>query len=290
VVAPVLNGPEAGGGAGAQTAPARRRAGSLESGGEHLYFEVTGEGEPVVLCHGMGGNHGSWWQQVRPLVTAGLQVVTWDQRGFGNSTRSTGAFGPAPAVDDLERLLDHLALPPVHLVGQSMGGWVALGAALRYPERLASLTLTDTLAGVMTDEIGRLVADSMAVASSMRTDVAGGHPALGEPFRRAHPDLALLYEELGGYGDRPPDEALFPLLGGTRYDIDALARMGLPTLVVVGELDALCPPAAMRHIAGLLPDAELTVLDGCGHSPYFEDAPAWNAAVLGFIARHRVTG
>jgi pimeloyl-ACP methyl ester carboxylesterase len=271
--------------------PLHRRAGVLEGDGERLYFEVIGQGEPLVLCHGLGGNHGSWWQQVQPLARSGLQVVTWDQRGFGNSTRATGPFGPGPAVADLDRLLDHLALSRVHLVGQSMGGWVAMGAALEQPERFASLTLTDTLAGVLTAAIADLVAASMAaLGGGMRTDVVGAHPALGQAFRTARPDLALLYEELSGFGDKPPDDEMFTLLGNTRYDPAAVARLALPALLLVGEQDPLCPPAAMRLIAELLPDATLVVLDQCGHSPYFEDPARWNAALLEFLALHRADG
>lgn len=260
-----------------------RRAGRLETGGELLSYEITGDGTPVVLTHGLGGNHGSWWRQVLPFAAAGHAVVTWDQRGFGNSTRVSGPFGPRPAVDDLEALLDHLGLGPVDLVGQSMGGWVAMGLALRRPELLRSLVITDTLAGVFTDAIGAHVQRSMAAGGPLRSDLAGRHPALGEPFRQRHPDLAVLYETISGYGDKPPDAEVFGLLGSTRYPLEQVAALALPTLAVVGELDQLCPPEAMAVIAGLIPGARLEVVAGCGHSPYFEDPDRWNELVLGFI-------
>ncbi|MGH9028936.1 MAG: alpha/beta fold hydrolase, partial [Acidimicrobiales bacterium] len=66
---------------------------TFESGGERIYFESLGEGDPVVLSHGLGGNHGCWWR-VAPALAESHRVVTWDQRGFGNSTRRTGRYGP----------------------------------------------------------------------------------------------------------------------------------------------------------------------------------------------------
>jgi 3-oxoadipate enol-lactonase len=71
----------------------------VESGAESIWVEVDGRGDgpAVVLTHGLGGNHASWWQQVPALVAAGYRVVTWDQRGFGRSTRRGGDVGPGPA-------------------------------------------------------------------------------------------------------------------------------------------------------------------------------------------------
>lgn len=262
------------------------RAGWLDVDGERIYFEVAGDGDPVVLCHGLGGNHAAWWR-----VAGGLarhhRVVTWDQRGFGNSTRRSGRYGPEAAVGDLGALLDHLGLGPVQLVGQSMGGWVAMGLAVRHPAHLRSLILTDTVAGVFTDEVyaelSRTAPDVLARA------MAGGadqHPALGERFCAEHPELAYLYRQISSMGDKPDDSEVFGMLGAMRVPLDDVAGLELPVLLVVGEEDRLCPPAAMRHIAGLIPGAAFEVIAGAGHSPYFECPERWLAVVGSFLRRH----
>lgn len=262
--------------------------GCLEVDGERLYFEVTGEGDPVVLCHGLGGNHGAWWRVV-PGLAEHHRVVTWDQRGFGNSTRRSGHYGPEVAVGDLLSLLDHLGAEKVQLVGQSMGGWVAMGLALRHPGRLRSLVLTDTLAGVFTEEV------YAALSRTIPKDLAGTpedddrHPALGERFCRRHPDLAFLYRQLSSMGDKPDDAEVFGMLAAMHAPLDAVSAMALPVLLVVGEQDQLCPPAAMRHIAGLVPGAGFEVIAGAGHSPYFECPELWLAAVVPFLRRHAPT-
>ena len=259
-------------------------AGRLEVDGERIYFESTGEGDPVVLCHGLGGNHGAWWRVV-PELAAHHRVVTWDQRGFGNSTRQTGRYGPEVAVGDLAALVDHLELERAQIVGQSMGGWVAMGFALRHPDRVRSLVLTDTLAGVFTDEVLAALRPRKPGGFD-QTDDLGRHPALGARFCAEHPELAFLYRQLSGMGDKPEDAEVFGMLAEMRVPPDALGAIGWPVLLVVGEEDDLCPPAAMAHIAGRIPGAGFEVIAGAGHSPYFECPDAWLAAVAPFLDRH----
>jgi glyoxylase-like metal-dependent hydrolase (beta-lactamase superfamily II) len=131
----------------------------IESDSEQIYFEFWGDSGPVVILgHGLGGNHAVWYQQVA-FLSQHYRVITWDQRGFGNSTRSTGVIGPAPAVEDLARVLEHLEVERAHVIGQSMGGWSALGFAIDHPERVISLVLADTTAGIFTPAIRQTLAD-----------------------------------------------------------------------------------------------------------------------------------
>ena len=86
------------------------QSGFLPRGADRLYYETAGEGEVVVLCHGYGGNHAVWFQQL-PSLAERYRVVTWDQRGFGRSSDRTGSAGPDAAAADLAALLDHLGVP-----------------------------------------------------------------------------------------------------------------------------------------------------------------------------------
>ena len=103
--------------------------------GTEIFYEVEGSGIPVVLCHGVGGNHLSWWQQA-PVLAQRYACVILDQRGFCNTKLpEDGPYAEAFA-DDILGLLDHLGLrEPAFLVGQSMGGRTVLGFAQRYPQR-----------------------------------------------------------------------------------------------------------------------------------------------------------
>jgi reactive intermediate/imine deaminase len=165
--------------------PAPPTTGFLETpDGERLYYEVTGEGEPIIFSHGLGGNHAVWYQQVADLAFD-FQVVTWDQRGFGQSTNVNDEAGPDAFARDLGVLMDHLGIESAHLVGQSMGGWTVMAFALDQPERTRSLTFADTIAGIYTPRI------EAAFDAYIRSMLAGGepahlgnHPALGAQLAR----------------------------------------------------------------------------------------------------------
>jgi 2-succinyl-6-hydroxy-2,4-cyclohexadiene-1-carboxylate synthase len=258
-----------------------RATGFLARDGERLYYEVCGSGPDLVLCHGAGGNHAVWFQQVAWFAARGRRVTSWDQRGFGRSSDRAEQAGPAAATADLRALLDHLEIARADLVGQSMGGWAALGTALAEPARVRRLVLADTLGGAappgLAEQIRRIVTQLAAPPAQL-----GLHPAIDASLAARDPALAHLYQMLGGFGE--PDLArVAPRLWATQHGADALARLDLPVLFVVGTRDPLFPPALVREAAALLPDARVVEVEGSGHSPYFEDAAAWNAAVAEFL-------
>lgn len=261
-----------------------RHSGFLERDGERLYYEVNGGGPPLVLCHGAGGNHAVWYQQVAHFAQA-RQVVTWDHRGFGRSSDADARCGPGVAVEDLRALLDHLELGAVDLVGQSMGGWTSLGFALEEPARVRRLVLADTLGGISTSAIRELLARVLQAADGGPPpgDELGRHPALDDGFADRDPERAHLYQMLGSFGE--PDLArILPLLMNSQQGREALAPLSIPILFVVGETDRLFPPKVVRKAAAMLANARVVEIPGCGHSPYFEDPAAWNQAVGSFLA------
>ena len=263
-----------------------RRSGFVESAGEHLYFECVGRGDPLVLCHGAGGNHAIWWQQV-PVFAQRFRVITWDHRAFGRSTDRARESGPTAAVQDLGAVLDHLGIERTHLVGQSMGGWTALGFALARPERVRSLVLADTLGGISTPEVERQQRELLSRSGPNPLAAAaelGRHPAIDDALAERDPARAYLYQLLGAFGE--PDLArIAPRLFATRHALDDVRRLRIPLLFVVGERDRLFPPALVQAVAKLLPGARVAEIPGCGHSPYFEDPAAWNAALAAFLAQ-----
>ena len=107
-----------------------------------LYYEVhgdlTGPRTPLVLAHGLGGNHLSWWQQLAHFAPSRACVV-FSHRGFALSPEAPGGPGLAGFADDLLALLDHLELHAPILVGQSMGGWTCTSHAAAHPDRLRAV-------------------------------------------------------------------------------------------------------------------------------------------------------
>ncbi len=261
----------------------RREFGALDHDGERIYWESAGEGEALVLCHGAGGNHAVWYQQV-PTFAATRRVVTWDHRGFGRSTARKGPNTPEHGARDLEALLDHLGIERCDAVGQSMGGWTVLRFATESPGRVRRLVLADTPGGIDCPEIRAAIEALLGGPGPLNAPpLLGVHPAVGEAFSARDREHAYLYSLLGGFGE-PDLAAIAPPLLATIVSPEALGALTIPVLLLVGELDALFPPAAIRAASAALRDARVVEMPGCGHSPYFEDAAAWNRVVGDFLA------
>lgn len=249
--------------------------------GEVIWFEVAGEGTPLMLAHGLGGNAAVWYQQV-PVFARHHQVITWDQRGFGRSTNSSHRVDPRAAIADQVRLLDHLGVESVHLVGQSMGGWVALGTTLEAPDRVRSLVLASTTAGVPHLHVPGL--DPSEIGPDGGTRPLGVHPAIGPGLAVTDPARAYLYQALGTFGSRPSDAEFARILTETVFEASRIGALGMPVLLICGSDDPIMTPLRVRDVAGRFADARVAEMPGLGHSPYFEDPDGWNAIVGGFLS------
>lgn len=263
-------------------------SGFVESGGEQIYYESTGDGEAVVLSHGLGGNHAIWYQQV-PALAAEFRVIAWDQRGFGRSTNAQGKNSPAAAVEDLKAILDHLRIDRAHLIGQSLGGWAVTGFALKYPDRVRSLTLADTIGGIYTPEASAhfdvYIRESMAAPPPDQQPI-NRHPAVGEQLSDADPAKAFLYKQIGSVAPPAPKNAGLQLRQ-TSYPLDAVRALRVPVLCIVGANDPIFPPDVIRSIAAEIPGARVAEMPDTGHSPYFETPDAWNRVALEFLSSVR---
>ena len=259
--------------------------GFTESDGEQIYFECWGSSdEVIVLSHGLGGSHAVWYQQVA-FLSRHYRVITWDQRGFGRSTRSTGAIGPVPAVRDMVTVLDALEADKVHIIGQSMGGWAALGFAIDHPDRVISLVLADSTAGIFTSEIRRSLIDydkAIAAGPPPNELPLGFHPAIGTQLLGEDLAQAFLYTQLGSLTEPPSPAEIMPLLVTTDHT-DGAASIAIPTLFVVGEHDPMFAPQLIESAASFIPTSEVRIVENTGHSPYFERPDRWNDIVTAFL-------
>jgi pimeloyl-ACP methyl ester carboxylesterase len=262
-----------------------RSTGFVASDEEKIYYEVAGQGETIVFCHGAGGNHANWYQQV-PAFVPRYRVVTWDHRGFGRSTDSAQTSGPKAAVSDLTALLDHLGVDRAHLVGQSMGGWTILGFTLRHPDRVRSLVFANTIAGIQLPEVSEETqkAREEVVAALLNPDLPVGfdHPCFAPDFVAQHPARAFLYMQLSSLAPPTPMSALLGLVE-VSHTAEELRQLACPVLFLIGTQDPLFTPSDIRKAASLVPGSKIVEIPGTGHSPYFEDAEQWNRAVLDFL-------
>jgi 3-oxoadipate enol-lactonase len=248
--------------------------------GIDLYYEVHGDGLALLFAHGGGGNHLSWWQQV-PEFSRPYRCVTFDHRGFGTSRDHADGPGPSAFVEDLRQLLDHLGIEKAALVGQSMGGWTVLGFAAAYPRRVSALVLCDTSAGLDDPEVVR------EQASSLRDAPRGGLAqvltrAYAKDFPTREPVRCFLYQQISGLNQHVPANLISALMK-VKHRADAVIEHRIPTMLIVGDEDALAPPKIMERIAQAIPHAKFVKVRGAGHSVYFEKPDEFNRILTGFL-------
>ena len=253
--------------------------------GTRLYYEKSGSGPALVFLHGLGGNHAVWFHQV-PVFAAHFTVITMSQRGFAPSTGRQDRFDVGILVDDLLAVIDACGARQVSVVGQSMGGWTAMGLALRAPDRVRSLVLADTVAGISDKQIA---ANESRVRGAPRASGTtplplGRHPGLSPEFSATDPAHAYLYQTLSSFGTPDPG-AIGGQLSAAHFDNALLARMKIPTLFVVGGNDTRFPPAVVRQAATHILGSRVVEITRAGHSPYFEQPQRWNEAVTAFLGR-----
>lgn len=263
--------------------------GNVEREGEDIYWELISSGPDddrpvVVLSHGAGGSHAAWFQQVLALAPR-FRVVTWDSRGFGNSTNRNQAPSPGAAAGDLAAVLDHLSIDRAHLVGQSMGGWHITASALAQPDRVASLTYADTVGALWTPEL-RAAFEQFQRTGGLtggagEAVTVGGHRALWSGTAERDPTLAFLYQTLGSFFS-PPMRQLGDTISWS-VDHEQIAVLGVPVLFIAGTHDEIFPASLLAASAKLIPGARFAEIADAGHSPYFEQPEAWNQALLSFL-------
>jgi len=242
-----------------------------------FYYEVHGEGEPVVFAHGLGGNHASWYKQVGVLSKA-YQVITFDHRGFGNSTDHEN-LGRSGFVSDLLALLDHLAISKAALVGQSMGGGTMITFAQQYPERVAGLVIADSLHGLVESDD---VADLMNSARAKTANLSQLARVLGKSYYDENPEAALLYQQLNSFNNTDRSN-LVGQYAETKVTAQALAAISAPIMFLAGQDDILFPIEAIRLVQEQVTDSFIVEFDNCGHSAFFEKPIEFNDSLLSFF-------
>ena len=251
-----------------------------------LSVDDIGSGQPLVLLHAFPLSR-QMWQPQREALADICRLITPDLPGFGDSP----LLGDAPTVDGMAdavaETLDSLGLTgPVVLGGLSMGGYVALAFARKYPHRLSGLLLADTRAEP-DDDTAKANRDKMigvAETSPASAVIEQMLPKLLGPT--THATRPEVVERVRAIGSAQRPAGIVAALEGLRDRPDSRPLLGalrVPTLILVGGEDALTPPALSEGMAKGIAGAKLVVLDGAGHLSNLEQPAAFNDAVRKFV-------
>jgi pimeloyl-ACP methyl ester carboxylesterase len=254
-----------------------------------LDYERSGSGPPLLLIMGLSGTALHWGEPFLELLRHDFDVVTYDHRGVGASSRLTGPITIGGLARDAEGLLAALEIDSAHVLGISMGGMIAQELVLAHPERVRTLTLGCTSAGGNgslrpAPEVTRKLAAGMlsgdrerAIRATWEVNVSASFAADSQAWAR--------FLEIGlrrAVAVQVIMEQMRAILG---HDTSArLAEITPPTLVVHGTLDQMLPEPNGRMIAELIPGARLEIRDGVGHLFFWEE-PEHSAELVRAHAR-----
>ncbi len=259
--------------------------------GVRLNYELHGEsGEPLVLVHGYTGDITDWRHQL-PAFAQSHRVLIVDNRGHGASEApgDRSAYTIEQMASDVQVLTRELGFDRFHLLGHSMGGAVVQEIALEAPDRLLSLTLHDTADGFSS----AFMNPAIVAWRDWRFRVAEeqGMAAVSEMEAPIPPPPHMPEERLEETKRRLSRMTVDAFIGawnglsewqGTH---ERARNIGLPTLVIWGDLDSPFIVEASERLLNTIPDAEAAVIPECGHSPQYERPPLFNAALGSFLAR-----
>ena len=240
-----------------------------------LDYERSGSGPPLLLIMGMSGTALHWGKSFLDALRADFDVIAYDHRGVGASSRLEGPITIEEMAEDALGLLDALGIDSVHIVGISMGGMVAQELALAHPERVSTLTLGCTYCGgpgssLMAPELARRLRDARrsgdrerAVRASWEANIS---PALAD-------DAAIYaaYSEISRQRSVAVPVIVAQIGAIDGHDTSTrLSELGMPTLVIHGTADQILPVENGHLVASLIPGSRLEIFDGVGHLFFWE--------------------
>lgn len=258
------------------------KSGYVEAGGIRYYYEVRGEGPPMLLLHG-GLGAGDMFTPLFPALTAKHQVITVDLQGHGRTALGDRPFSLEAQGADMAAVLDHLKIKTADVVGYSMGGGVAFQFAAQKPERVNKLVLVS--AGYASDAFFPEMRGQQAMVSGQMAEAMKGTP-MYDTYMRLAPvktDFPRLLDTVGGFMRKD-------------YDYSGqIPRLTMPVMLVFGDADMYRPEHMVdfyKKLGGGLRDAgwqretmsknRLAILPGRTHYDIFL-APELTRTVLGFL-------
>ena len=262
-----------------------------------LHYATSGAGEPILLIPGLGLDH-NYYRFGIPLLSRHLQVLAVDPRGIGRSTKSPPPYTVEAWADDFAVMIDKLGFGPIHVLGSSLGGSMALALAQRHPGKLKSLIVVGGFSQLdratelnfrlrlrlieklgMSDEVADYMGLWTLTRKFINSDAGFATMRANQANIRANSaqSYSAFVEALLKWGRCQPGQEREPKFTAL------LDSIKTPTLVVTSDNDHLIPKELSDLIAGRIAGAELVVMPGAGHIPFMEQPDEVVRIVLQFL-------
>ena len=259
-----------------------------------MYYEIHGEGEPLVYITGAGGNTTQCYGYI-PVYSREYRLILFDSRGAGQSDAPDMPYTMEIMADDLAGLLDTIGINASHIWGVSMGGMIAQQFALRYPEKVRSLILACTYCGgpgssLMTDPEVMRATERMQGLPLKESMMEMLRLMVSQKFIDDNPGLIREMVEQMTKHPAPPHGRMRQTEAAMAHNTyERLPEIKAPTLVIHGDADKLINVENSRIIASRIPGAELVILKNMGHLFALEAEDESNRITLDFLRRHSAT-
>ncbi len=262
-------------------------------GGVRLAVYDAGDlyGPALVLIHGFSQCHMAWRRQFQSALSLGFRVVALDLRGHGQSDKPRGAYGDGRLwAEDLHAVLSTLGLERPLLVGWSYGGIVIADYLRHYGQaHLAGIHFVSAIVKSGSEEAFSVLAPEMLslIPGLFTPEEDACQPYLERFVSLLHhvPVPAVTSELVLDYTRRVPSHVREALGSRVVDNDDVLHRLTLPVLISHGLEDRVVLPESSHHIASVVPDAQVSLYPGIGHSPFWEDSRRFNRELAAFAAR-----
>ena len=258
-----------------------------EIGDLSLYYEIIGQGEPLVMIRGVGSNVDHWYDQV-PALSQKFRLLVFDNRGIARSSDPGGPFSIGDMAADTIALMDAVGIKKAHVLGYSMGGMVAQEMALNHPQKIAGLILVATDCGISQrikaqPEASKLFSEMIRLGTD-EAKLAAAHCLFAKQTFDDNPQVIQRYADVSQRFPASQKMLARQWAAVAQHDAcDRLAHIVSPTLASTGSEDVLIPPQNAALLAQKIPDAQMVSIDGGGHLFIIEQSQQFNTAVINFL-------
>ena len=259
--------------------------------GAKIYFEVHGQGEPIIFLHGIMMNTMSWLAFI-PELSKRFRLILLDFRDQGQSSRMQEQYGQDIHVGDVVSLLDQLNIPRAHMMGLSYGGGVALQFALQYQKRIKSLCLFNTPNRVSNHllEIGKAWESAAELNDGAKFFQLAVPFIYSEPFYETHLDFLMERQKMfKSLLTKEWFEGFIRLSRSVKdYSMspEELKTIKVPTLLVGADLDMVVSQGSMKEIHENIPNCEFIMIPKAGHGAFLERMNEFLTILIGFVTKH----
>jgi pimeloyl-ACP methyl ester carboxylesterase len=252
-----------------------------------MYYEIHGNGPPLVLIMGLRRN-AEWWYRQIPELSEHFTLIAFDNRGAGRSDKPEMDYSIRLFAEDTADLMTFLGIPKAHILGVSMGGYIAQELAINHPDKVNGLILGCTSCGgrramIMPEKrIEKFTANKgLTPEQILRKDM---DLYFSERFIRDRPETIEEFVNISLRYYQPAD-AFFRQFNAclTHDTVDRVSRVTAPALILTGDDDVLVPSENSLILKELMPEAEVELFAGCRHCFFMEESEKFNRSVISFL-------